>query len=163
MEISTPDLCDAHPHEVRVAEPGFRAYGGREAFGGPVVVVRCVDADGPDNTLVKELAGTPGEGRVLVVDVAGVLSNAVLGDLIAADAAKNGWAGMLINGAVRDVEVLRRIDLGVCALASTPVKSNRRGVGERDVAVEFAGVSIAHGDHVYADATGVIVAARSLL
>ncbi len=161
MLISTPDLTDAHP-DVRVAEPVFRSYGGREAFGGPAVVVRCVDADGPDNTLVKELAGTPGEGRVLVVDVAGVLTNAVLGDIIAADAAKNGWAGMIINGAVRDVDVLREIDLGVCALASVPRRSNRRGVGERDITVEFAGITFSPGDHVYADATGVIASDTAL-
>ncbi|MDO5699583.1 MAG: ribonuclease E activity regulator RraA [Dermatophilus congolensis] len=162
MTFSTPDLCDAHP-EVRVAEPVFRSYGGREAFGGPAVTVRCVDGDGPDNTLVKELANTPGEGRVLVVDVAGVFTNAVLGDLIAAEAAKNGWAGMVINGAVRDVEVLRDIDLGVCALASIPRRSDRRGVGERDIAVEFAGVTFAPGDHVYADATGVLVSSDPLI
>lgn len=162
MSISTPDLTDEHP-EVQVAEPRFRTYGGREAFGGPAVVVRCVDADGPDNTLVKELAGTPGEGRVLVVDVAGVLTNAVLGDLIAADAADNGWAGMVINGAVRDVDVLREIDLGVCALASVPRKSKRRGVGERDITTDFAGVRFSPGDHVYADATGVIVSAQALI
>lgn len=162
MHISTPDLCDAHP-EVRVAEPVFRSYGGREAFGGPAVVVRCIDADGPDNTMVKELAGSPGEGRVLVVDVEGALTNAVLGDLIAADAAKNGWAGMVVNGCVRDVEVLRDIDLGVCALGSVPRKSNRRGVGERDVTARMAGLTISPGDHVYADATGVIASSQPLL
>lgn len=163
MSFSTPDLCDAHPDDVRVAEPVFRSYGGREAFGGPVVVVRCVDADGPDNTLVKQLAGTPGEGRVLVVDVEGALTNAVLGDLIAADAAKNGWAGVVINGCVRDVEVLREIDLGVCALASVPRRSDRRGIGERDVTARMAGLTISPGDHVYADATGVIASSRALL
>ncbi len=160
-EISTPDLCDANP-DVQVAEPLLRGYGGREAFGGPAVVVRCVDADGPDNTLVKQLAGEPGHGRVLVVDVEGATSNAVLGDLIAADAAANGWAGLVINGCVRDVEVLRSIDLGVMALGSVPRKSNRRGTGERDVTVGFAGVRIAPGNYVYADATGLIVADRAL-
>lgn len=162
MQMSTPDLCDAHP-EVRVAEPVFGSYGGREAFGGPAVVVCCYDKDGPDNTLVKELASADGAGRVLVVDVGGSASNAVLGDLIAADAASHGWSGLLINGYVRDVEVLRDIDLGVRALGSIPRKSNRRGVGERDVVVEFAGVRISPGDHVYADATGVVVSAERLV
>lgn len=161
MDISTPDLCDAHP-EVRVAEPIFLRFGGRVAFGGPVVVVRCYDADGPDNTLVKELAGAEGAGRVLAVDVGGLATNAVLGDLIAADAAAHGWSGLLINGYVRDVEVLRGIDLGVRALGSIPRKSIRRGVGERDVTVEFAGVRISPGDYVYADATGVLVSAEPL-
>jgi regulator of ribonuclease activity A len=162
MQFSTPDLCDAHL-EVRVAEPVFRSYGGREAFGGPAVVVRCYDEDGPDNTLIKELAGTDGADRVLVVDVGGLTTNAVLGDLIAADAAAHGWSGMLINGCVRDVEVLRDIDLGVHALGSTPRRSNRRGIGQRDARVEFAGVRICSGDHVYADATGVVVSAEPLV
>jgi len=122
-----------------------------------VVVVRCVDADGPDNTLVKELAGTPGEGRVLVVDVAGVLSNAVLGDLIAADAAKNGWAGMLINGAVRDAATLGTLEIGVKALGTNPRKSTKTGAGQRDIPVGFGGVVFTPGDVAYSDDDGIVV------
>ena len=117
MDWTTPDLCDTHP-EVQVAEPLFRGFGGRVAFHGAITTVRCHE----DNSRVRELAGMPGQGRVMVVDGGGSLRRALLGDQIAANAARNGWAGFLIHGAVRDVEVLAQLDLGVQALAAHPMK-----------------------------------------
>ncbi len=157
MDWTTPDLCDAHP-EVQVVEPRFRGFGGRVAFHGAIATVRCHE----DNSRVRELAGTPGQGRVMVVDGGGSLRRALLGDQIAANAARNGWAGFLIHGAVRDVEVLAQLDLGVQALAAHPMKTEKRGLGEVDVPVRFAGVDFHPGHWLYADANGVIVSMRPL-
>ncbi|MGN6224091.1 ribonuclease E activity regulator RraA [Pseudoxanthomonas sp.] len=157
MDWTTPDLCDAHP-EVQVVEPRFRGFGGRVAFHGAIATVRCHE----DNSRVRELAGTPGQGRVMVVDGGGSLRRALLGDQIAANAARNGWAGFLIHGAVRDVEVLAQLDLGVQALATHPMKTEKRGLGEVDVPVGFAGVDFHPGHWLYADANGVIVSMRPL-
>lgn len=156
--FTTPDLCDDHPDEVRVLAPILRTFGGREAFCGPALTVLCHE----DNSRVKELVGTPGEGRVMVVDGGGSVACALLGDMLAQKAADNGWAGLVIHGAVRDVEILRTIDLGVQALASIPLRSDRQDAGEVGVEVAFGGVTISAGDWVYADANGVVVAARAI-
>lgn len=152
--FTTPDLCDDHPDQVRVLAPILRTFGGREAFCGPALTVTCHE----DNSRVKELVATPGEGRVMVVDGGGSVACALLGDMLAQKAADNGWAGLLIHGAVRDVEILRTIDLGVQAVASIPLRSDRQGVGEVGQDVSFGGVTIASGNWVYADANGVVVA-----
>lgn len=153
MTWNTPDLCDQFP-DVQVAEPVFRSFGGQARFAGAAVTVKCLN----DNSRVRELAMTPGEGRVIVVDGGGSLRRALLGDLIAGNAVKNGWAGFLIFGCVRDVEVLATLPLGVQALASHPMKTDRRDLGEVDVPVSFAGVSVTPGNWIYADANGVLVA-----
>lgn len=153
MTLSTPDLCDEYPDRVRVLEPLLRNFGGREAFDGPAVTVKVHE----DNSLVKDLAASPGEGRVIVVDGGGSLRRALLGDQVAQQAADNGWAGLVIYGAVRDVEVLRTIALGVQAIAPVPVKTQKRGIGDRDIPVTFGGVTFHPGEHVYADANGVVV------
>lgn len=153
MSWTTPDLCDQFP-DVQVAEPVFRSFGGQARFAGPAVTVKCLN----DNSRVRELAATPGEGRVIVVDGGGSLRRALLGDLIAANAVKNGWSGLVIFGCVRDVEVIATLPLGVQALASHPMKTDRRDLGEVDVPVSFAGVSVTPGDWIYADANGVLVA-----
>ncbi|MBT8059531.1 MAG: ribonuclease E activity regulator RraA, partial [Gammaproteobacteria bacterium] len=103
-----------------------------------------------------------GRGRVLVVDGGGSLRHALLGDLLAANAVENGWQGLLINGCVRDVEILETLDLGVKALNAHPVKTEKRGEGQRDVPVSFAGARIRPGDHLYADANGIVIAPRDL-
>ncbi len=150
---TTPDLCDLHP-DVLVAEPLFRHYGGQTRFQGAIVTVRCFE----DNSRVRELAATPGAGRVLVVDGQGSLRHALLGDQIAAAAARNGWAGVLIHGCVRDVDMLATLPLGVLALAACPRKTDKRGLGEVDVPVNFAGVAFVPGHWLYADDNGVLVA-----
>nr|WP_255670446.1 ribonuclease E activity regulator RraA [Aeromicrobium wangtongii] len=156
--FTTPDLCDDHPEDVRVMAPMFRTFGGREAFFGQAVTVRCHD----DNSRVKDLVATPGEGRVIVVDNGGTTGRSLLGDNMASAAADNGWAGLVINGAVRDVEILRTIDLGVQALGVFPVRTDPQGAGDVGLTVTFGGVSITPGDWVYADANGIVVASRAL-
>ncbi|WP_369937459.1 ribonuclease E activity regulator RraA [Xanthomonas tesorieronis] len=158
MRWTTPDLCDDHP-DVQVAEPLFRSYGGRAAFCGQIVTVRCFE----DNSRVRELAATPGAGRVIVVDGQGSLRCALLGDQIAENAVRNGWAGLLIHGGVRDVEALAALPLGVQALAACPRKTEKRGLGEVAVPLSFAGVAFVPGHWLYADCNGVLVAAQALL
>jgi len=154
----TPDLCDAHPELVRVVEPVFNNYGGRSAFGGEIVTIKCHE----DNSLVKEHVSNPGQGRVLVVDGGGSLRCALLGDMLAANAVKSGWAGLIIYGCIRDVDEIRGMDLGVQALRTIPVKSNRQGRGDLNIAVTFAGVTFHPGEFVYADNNGIIVAKQAL-
>lgn len=158
MTISTPDLCDAHPDLVRVLAPLFTTYGGRAAFGGPIVTVKCCE----DNSVVKQLVAEPGAGRVMVVDGGGSLRCALLGDLLAAQAMRNNWAGLVIYGCIRDVDEIREMDIGVQALNTIPVKSVRKGVGELNVPVTFGGVTLTPGDHLYADNNGVIVSPEPL-
>ncbi len=156
---STPDLCDDHADLVRVVTGlHWRSFGGRERFGGPVATVKCFE----DNSRVKELLGQPGDGRVLVVDGGGSLRHALIGDLIAGNARDNGWSGVIIHGACRDVEVLAEIDLGLFALGCVPIKSVRRDEGQVDLPVHFGGVTFRPGEWVYADANGVIAAEREL-
>ncbi|MFC5749487.1 ribonuclease E activity regulator RraA [Actinomadura rugatobispora] len=159
MDFATADLIDDFGDELQSCETQFRGYGARAAFAGPIATVRCHR----DNGLVKKLLTGPGEGRVLVVDGGGSLGSALMGDLIAAAAVRNGWAGVVINGAVRDVAALRTLDLGIKALGSNPRKSVKDAAGEIDVPVSFGGVEFRPGDHLYADEDGIVTAARPLL
>ena len=154
----TPDLCDTYPELVQVLEPMFSNFGGRDSFGGEIVTIKCFE----DNSRVKEHAELPGNGKVLVVDGGGWLRRALLGDMIAEKAAKNGWEGLVIYGCIRDVDVIAQTDLGVQALASHPKKSDRRGLGEINVPVTFAGVTFRPGEFIYADNNGVIISPTAL-
>lgn len=158
MEYSTPDLCDLYPGLIRVAEPIFKNFGGRNSFGGEIFTVKCFE----DNSAVKESAGKPGHGKVMVVDGGGSLRKALLGDLIAETAHKNGWEGLIIYGAVRDVDTLSGLDLGIKALASIPLKTERKGLGELNIPVTFGGVTFSPGEYVYADSSGIIVSFKPL-
>ncbi|MBC6467032.1 ribonuclease E activity regulator RraA [Actinomadura alba] len=158
IEFATADLIDDFEDELQSCETQFRQYGGRPAFAGPVATVRCFR----DNALVKDVLGTPGAGKVLVVDGAGSLASALMGDLIAASAVERGWAGVVINGAVRDVVALRALDLGVKALGSNPRKSAKNGVGDVNVPVSFGGVEFRPEDWLYSDEDGIVVAHRRL-
>ena len=158
MTYSVPDICDEFIQEITVLEPLFANYGAKLKFSGEIVTIKCFE----DNSLVRDAVGTPGGGRVLVVDGGASLRHALLGDLLAARAVENGWQGLLINGCVRDVEVLANMDLGVRALNSHPVKTEKRGEGQRDVPVFFAGAQIHPGQYLYADTNGIVVAKRDL-
>lgn len=147
----TTDLSDAHP-DAPVLAPILRDYGGHPRFHGPAVTVRVQD----DNPLVRAVLEEAGEGRVLVVDNGGSLNCAVLGGMLAQLGVSNGWAGVLVNGCVRDVGELADLGLGIRAVAAHPRRSAKRGLGERDVPVSFAGVTISPGDHIYADEDGVV-------
>lgn len=157
MSWTTPDLCDLHP-DVQVVEPLFRDFGGSRQFAGRIVTIRCFE----DNSRVREQVGSDGRGKVLVVDGGASVRKSLLGDLLGELAVGNGWSGLLINGGVRDVESLAGLPLGVKALAATPMKTEKRGLGEVGVAVNFAGVDFVPGHWLYADANGVIVSATEL-
>jgi regulator of ribonuclease activity A len=156
--ISTPDLSDEFP-DAEAIELQFRNLGGIPRFGGPVVTIKCFE----DNSLVKSCVGEPGAGRVIVVDGGGSLRRALLGDMLAETAAGNGWAGLVINGAIRDVDQIGDIALGVQALGCCPFKTEKLGAGQRDVPIRIGGVSVAPGDFVYADNNGVLVSRKRLL
>ena len=152
-QISVADLCDEHEGVIEVCVTQFKDFGGRTAFAGPIRTVRCHE----DNSLVKATLAEPGEGRVLVVDGGGSLHRALVGDVLAADGAKNGWAGVVVFGAVRDSAVLATIDLGIKALGTNPMRSVKRGEGMVDTPVAFGGVVFLPGDMLYADEDGVAV------
>lgn len=153
MSISTADLYDERGDALDSLALQFQDIGGRVAFDGPVRTIRCHR----DNALVKEVLATAGGGAVLVIDGGGSLESALVGDLIAASAVDNGWAGLIVHGAIRDRDAIGRLDLGVKALGSNPRKSAKQGVGELDVAVEIGGVVFRPGAHVWADADGILV------
>ncbi len=159
MEFLTTDLCDEHPDFVRVVEPLFTNYGGKVCFGGEIVTVKCHE----DNSVVKETAGTPGQGKVMVVDGGASMRRALLGDMIAENAVKNGWAGFIIYGCIRDVDAIGALDIGVQALGTIPLKTDKRGIGDRNVSVTFGGITFNPGEFVYADNNGIIVSAEPLV
>ncbi|AKF51968.1 ribonuclease E activity regulator RraA [Pseudomonas syringae] len=158
MHYLTPDLCDAYPDLIQVVEPMFSNFGGRDSFGGQIVTLKCFE----DNSKVREQVELDGKGKVLVVDGGGSLRCALLGDMLADKAAKNGWEGMLIYGCIRDVDVIAQTDLGVQALASHPKKTEKRGIGELNVPVTFGGVTFRPGEYLYADNNGVIISPSPL-
>jgi len=156
--ISTPDLTDAAP-EAQAIDLPWMNFGAIKQFGGEVVTIKCHE----DNSLVKQCVGEPGHGRVIVVDGGGSLRRALLGDMLAEQAAANGWAGLVIYGAIRDVDQIGATALGVQALGKCPLKTEKLGVGQRDIPIAFGGVGISPGDFIYADNNGVIISRRSLL
>ena len=158
MALSVPDICDDHIEQLQVLDPVFQSYGGLEKFCGKVVTVRCFE----DNSVVKSTLAGPGNGQVLVVDGSGSMRCALLGDLLGAMARDNGWRGVLVNGCVRDVEILKTIDIGVLALNRHPVRSNKRGEGDLNIPVRFNGVNFRTGQFLYADENGVVVAEQDL-
>ncbi|UWF77158.1 MULTISPECIES: ribonuclease E activity regulator RraA [Microbacterium] len=150
---STADLYDQHGDDLQSLPLQLRSFGGHPAFEGPIRTVRCFQ----DNALVKELLATPGDGAVLVIDGDGSLGTALMGDMIAQSAVDNGWAGVVIHGAVRDSVAIGALPLGVKALGTNPRKSGKTGRGEVDVVVEFGGVSFRPGARLYADEDGILV------
>ena len=151
--MSTADLYDVHGDRLQSCDTQFRQFGGRREFDGIVATVRCFQ----DNSLLKSILGTPGDGRVLVVDGEGSLHTALTGDVIGQLAVDHGWAGLILHGAVRDSVALRSLPVGIKALGTNPRKSGKTGAGERDVVVEFGGAVFAPGDHVWSDDDGVVV------
>lgn len=157
VSFATCDLCDAHKASTdgsfRVLPPVFKDFGARTVFSGTVVTVKCHE----DNTFVKAMVDSPGLGRVLVVDGGASLRKALLGGNLGAAAARNGWAGVVIDGCVRDVAELAVCDVGIRALASMPMPTEKRQQGQTDVPVQIQGVPVWPGDMLYADADGIVV------
>lgn len=155
--FTTPDLSDDAP-EARALILPWLDFGARERFCGPVVTVKCFE----DNSLVKALVQQPGEGRVIVVDGGGSRRRALLGDQLAAKAAANGWSGLVIDGVVRDVEILAELDLGVKALGSCPQKTDKSNEGQQDIPIDVGGTTVRPGMYLYADRNGVLVSETKL-
>lgn len=157
LKFATCDLCDAHKNDAsdhfRVLPPVFKNFGGIEKFCGEVVTVKCFE----DNSLVKAAVDSAGEERVLVVDGGASLRRALLGGNLGAAAAKNGWAGVVIDGCVRDVVELAQCSTGIRALASMPLPTEKRGEGQAGVPVQMQGVWVRPGDWLYADEDGMVV------
>ncbi|APO81969.1 ribonuclease E activity regulator RraA [Pseudomonas asiatica] len=151
--IKTTDLCDELGERARVLAPVFVDLGGKRDFQGQAVTVKCFE----DNSRVKELSSQPGQGKVLVIDGGGSERCALFGDHIAEDLARNGWAGVLVYGHVRDKAVLQGLPLAIKALGVTPRKSVKRNEGQVGLSVTFAGQTIAASDWLYGDDDGVVV------
>ena len=153
----TADLVDDIGPDVRSCDVQFRQFGGRTRFVGLITTVRCFQ----DNALLKSVLSEPGSGRVLVIDGAGSLHTALVGDVIAELGRSNGWAGLIVNGAVRDAATLATLDIGVKALGTNPRKSAKSGAGERDVVVSLGGVDFIPGDLAFSDEDGIVVTTAS--
>ncbi|KUH85789.1 MULTISPECIES: ribonuclease E activity regulator RraA [unclassified Mycobacterium] len=151
----TADLVDDIGPDVRSCDLQLRQFGGRSEFAGPVTTIKCFQ----DNALLKSVLSEPGNGGVLVIDGDGSLHSALVGDVIAGLGVDNGWAGLVINGAVRDSATLRTLDIGIKALGTNPRKSSKTGAGERDQPVEFGGVVFEPGHILYSDDDGIVVVA----
>ena len=162
LSFATCELCDTHKNDssgqFRVLPPVFRDFGRILKFSGPVVTVKCFE----DNSLVKAAVDSPGEGRVLVVDGGASLRRALLGGNLGAAAAKNGWAGIVIDGCVRDVAELAQCSTGIRALAVMPLPTEKRQQGQRDIAIQVQGVWVRPGDWLYADEDGMVLMASPL-
>ena len=158
--MKTTDLCDENREQVQVADSiGFRHFGGRSTFWGQIATVKCYE----DNSLVKAAVSQNGRGKVLVVDGGGSLRCALLGDIVAALAQQNEWAGVLIYGAIRDSEAVAAIDIGVVALSTNPRKSGKKNEGTANIPLHFAGIQFVPGQFIYLDADGIVTSAAALL
>jgi regulator of ribonuclease activity A len=155
---STADLCDASGDSVQVLAMAWRDYGGTRKFCGPVATVTAWE----DNSLVRTSLEQPGAGRVLVVEAGGSLRCAMLGDQLGELAVRNGWAGVVVHGAIRDAAALSRLPLGVKALGTNPRKSEKLGAGRRETPVSLGGATFGPDSYLYADEDGVIVAPKRL-
>ena len=163
MTFTTCDLCDANEDKLAngslaILPPVFKPFGKRIRFSGPAHTLKVFE----DNVLVRATLETPGEGRVLVVDGGGSLRCALVGGNLGVLAQKNGWAGVIVHGCVRDSAELNQCEIGIRALASHPRRSIRKGVGEKDLAVDIAGITVRPGDWIYADEDGVLVSQEPL-
>ena len=158
MPLSTADLIDAHGDLLQSCEIQFHPYGGRRSFFGPIRTIQTLE----DNALVKQLLSAPGRGAVLVIDGAGSLRTALLGDMLAGLALKNEWGGIVVHGVVRDTVALGALDLGIKALGSNPRKSAKNAIGQIDQPVSFGGVTFRPGEWLYSDDDGVVVSPHQL-
>ena len=152
---TTADLCDKFGDKLGYVAPLFQLYGGKRHFGGQIVTVKCFE----DNSFVKTTLSKAGKGKVLVIDAGASLRRANVGDLIAMDAIKNNWEGIVVNGLIRDSEKINTMaEIGIKAIGTHPRKTDKKNVGDVDVVVEFGGVKFVPGQYLVADADGIVVA-----
>jgi regulator of ribonuclease activity A len=170
QSFATCDFCDVHKGDttgdLRVLPPVFRDFGQLTKFCGPVDTVKCFE----DNTLVKAAVDAQGwidtpqgrVGKVLVVDGGASLRRALLGGNLGAAAARNGWAGVVIDGCVRDTAELAAQAVGIRALAAMPLPTEKRKEGQSNVPVQIQGVWVRPGDWLYADEDGIVLGTKAL-
>jgi regulator of ribonuclease activity A len=158
VDFATTDLSDEFGEELQACQSIFRDFGAVGRFAGPIATIKCFE----DNSLVRDLVAEPGRGRVLVIDAGGSMRRAVLGDLLAKKAVDQGWHGFIIFGCIRDSAAIAQMPIGVKALGTHPLKTDKRGEGQRDIKVRFADATFAPGEWVYADTDGILVAPREL-
>ncbi|MDE0157276.1 MAG: ribonuclease E activity regulator RraA [Gammaproteobacteria bacterium] len=159
MTFSTADLHDEHEGKVQVANILMQSYGRKARFSGPISTVKCFE----DNSLVRAALEEPGNGRVLVVDGGGSIRCALVGDKLAEMAMKNGWAGLVVHGCIRDSAVISTLDIGIKALGTNPRRSVKKGAGERDIALNFAATTFTPEDWLYADEDGILLSRMKLI
>ena len=158
MFIDTSELCDLYAEQVDVVEPIFSSFGGVSNFYGKVTTVKCFESNG----LIAEVLEENGEGRVLVVDGGGAVRRGLIDAELAQLAVDNGWEGIIVYGAVRQIQQLENLDIGIHALAPIPVSADESSDGESDVPVNFGGVTFFPEDYIYADLTGIILSQEPL-
>ena len=159
MTFKTADLCDEHSEHIQIAQPGMLSYGGKARFAGRIITIKLFE----DNSLLRDMLDNAGEGQVIVVDGGGSMRCALLGDILADKAVSNGWGGLVINGCIRDSADIARMDIGIRALGTHPLKSVKKGIGEANVPVSFSSVLFKPGNYLYADEDGIILAREPLL
>jgi len=157
MQFTTPDLSDAYP-DTQALAPILKNLGGKKTFWGKIETLQCPD----DNSFVKELLNSQGKGKVLVVDANGISTVALLGDMIAEAGVKNNWSGIVINGYVRDIDILGKLDIGVQALGTMPVRSEKKNQGQLGIDITFGGITFSRGNYIYADNNGLLLSKEEL-
>ena len=158
MFIDTSELCDLYAEQVDVVEPIFSSFGGVSNFYGKVTTVKCFESNG----LIAEVLEENGEGRVLVVDGGGAVRRGLIDAELAQLAVDNGWEGIIVYGAVRQIQQLENLDIGIHAIAPIPVSADESSTGESDIPVNFGGVTFFPEDYIYADLTGIILSQEPL-
>jgi regulator of ribonuclease activity A len=159
MDYNTSTLCDVFADSVDVVEPMFVSFGGRASYGGEITTIKCFE----DKGVILKTLEQPGLGKILLIDGGGSMRRACLGDMLAEKASVNGWSGLIIYGCIRDVDQIMQTDIGVQALGVHPMKTEKKGLAEIDVALTFAGVCFRPGDYCYADNNGIIVSSTALI
>ena len=158
MFIDTSELCDLYAEQVDVVEPIFSSFGGVSNFYGKVTTVKCFESNG----LIAEVLEENGEGRVLVIDGGGAVRRGLIDAELAQLAVDNGWEGIIVYGAVRQIQQLENLDIGIHALAPIPVSADESSAGESDIPINFGGVTFFPEDYIYADLTGIILSQEPL-
>ena len=157
-KFKTADLCDLYSENLIILHQQFKSYGKTDSFCGQIVTIKCLN----DNSKVREAVNTNGCNKVLVVDGNASTECALLGDMLAEAACKNNWSGIIINGCIRDSDVIANIDVGVFALSSIPIKSVKKDIGDTNIDISFMGATFRPGEFIYADLDGVIISKTEL-
>lgn len=159
MTFKTADLCDDFSDSLQIVRPMFQSFGGNKRFSGAIQTVKIFE----DNVLVREMLSEQVNGDVLVVDGGGSLRCALLGDMLAEMGYKNGWSGVVVYGCIRDSADINGMPIGVRAIQTNPLKSIKKGWGDKNITVTFAGATFAPGNYLYADEDGIILSKTAVI